>query len=469
MLTSAVCIYYLRPIISIPFLVPKDYNEGYYAQLALHAFGAGPLYPDRDSLIANGYPPLYFYLLAAAGSLVGDHIIAGRCLALLGLVISCLGVGAVVHLLTRSLAVAAFAGLFLAAFIGLNHPHYVAMNDPQWIAQALVVAGLLVFLTWGETTAGLAAVVILLLAAGLTKQTVAALPLAITVSLWAYRRRAAYVWLLLSASLAGLSLAALYGVYGPTFFLNLLFVESNREFSFAKIMAIARTLLWPFAPLVLGLVAYIALEPRGPVKLVLLAYAALAAAIGILFVGGSFVDWNHLYDLVIALVVTMALAIHRAGERLVGHWQTSPVSPVLALLASVGLLLPAPAQFAEARTARVSLAEREPRVAIDVAYLAAQSGPALCETMALCYWAKKPHEADILELRRKLLSGKMNEQQFRALIDSGHFSVLQFHSEGSSGRTKRLPPGANDYILKRYESRPNAMGGSFLLPQRRSN
>jgi hypothetical protein len=353
--------------------------------------------------------------------------------------------------------------------MGLNHPHYVAMNDPQWMAQALVVAGLLVFVRWGETTAGLVTVVILLLAAGLTKQTVAALPLAITACLWVYRRQAAYVWLLLSASFAALSLAALYWVYGRDFFLNLLFVESNREFSVAKITAISRTLMWPFAPLILGLAAFIVVEPRGPVKFVLLAYAAIAAIIGILFLGGSLVDWNHLYDLVIALVVTMALAIHRLGERLAGRWRAPAVSALLAFLASLGLLLPAPARLAEARAARVALAEREARVAMDVAYLAAQSGPVLCETMALCYWAKKPHEADILELRRKLLGGRMSEQQFRDLIDSGYFTLLQFHSGGSSGRTKRLPPDANDYILKKYESRANAMGGSFLSPRASSD
>jgi hypothetical protein len=132
---------------------------------------------------------------------------------------------------------------------------------------------------------------------------------------------------------------------------------------------------------------------------------------------------------------------------------------------SATLFVALPAKLAEAGSVVRELDRRQALVGKDIAYLAEQQGPVLCETMALCYWAGKPHEVDILILRRSLISGAMREVEFRALIDSGYFKVLQFHSGGSTGRSKRLPVAANDYVLQVYESHPNAMGGSFLTPR----
>jgi hypothetical protein len=141
------------------------------------------------------------------------------------------------------------------------------------------------------------------------------------------------------------------------------------------------------------------------------------------------------------------------------------VAAAVALVASAGLLWAIPSKLAEVRTWAQAVEARERKVAADIAYLAAVEGPVLCETIALCYWAGKPYEVDILILKRKLLSGAMSDGEFRRLIDGGYFKAIQFHSEGATGRTRRLPPSANDYILLRYESRANQMGGSFLTPR----
>lgn len=458
-------IFLFKPIISLPVLSPKDFNEGYHAYFSLSAFSPEGLYPSRSGLIANGYTPLFFYLAGALGAVLGDHIIAGRVMALLGFVVASIGIGLIVQSVTACRPVAVFSAIFFAGFMALHHPSYVAMNDPQWVAQAFVVSALYVFVRRGETTAGLLAVVLLVLAAGLTKQTVIALPLAITLYMVAIQRQQAVAWLLWSSAALMICLGGLYLVYGREFFTAVLLLDTDMEFSYSRILGNIRTLAKPLGILLASMIVFVALEPPGPRKMLLLAYAGLAAIVGFFLTGGAGVDWNHLYDLVIALVILMGLAIFRIGERLARKFPEHAAGAIAALIVSLSLIVAVPARFAEAKAAASDLEAREARVSKVVAVLAAQEGPVLCETMALCYWAGKPHDADILVLRRKLLSGAMSDEEFRRLIDSGHFRMLQFHSGGSGGRTKRLPQAANDYILQVYENRPNEMGGSLLTPR----
>jgi NAD(P)-dependent dehydrogenase (short-subunit alcohol dehydrogenase family) len=237
------------------------------------------------------------------------------------------------------------------------------------------------------------------------------------------------------------------------------------EFSLSRVLGNVASLGRPLVVLIVGAVLFAMLEPRGRAKWLLLAYAGFAALVGFLLTGGAGVDWNHLYDPVIALAIATGLAVHRLGQRLHGRLPARAISALVALAVALSLSAAVPGKLAEAAAASADLAAREERVSKVVAELAAQRGPVLCETMALCYWAGKPHQADILLLRRRLLSGEISESEFRRMIDAGHFSMMQFHSLGTTGRTKRLPEAANDYILQKYESRPNAMGGSLLTPR----
>jgi hypothetical protein len=200
LVAAMTAVFLYRPVMSLPVLSPKDFNEGYHAYFALNAFSVTGLYPSREGLIANGYTPLFFYLAGAVGSILGDHIIAGRAMALLGFAVTCAGVGLVVQHVAQDRWAALFTATFFAAFMALHHPSYIAMNDPQWMAQAFIVSALYLFLKRGESLAGLAVVVLLVLLAGLTKQTVIALPLAITACLLTLRRKRLAAWLLLSSA-----------------------------------------------------------------------------------------------------------------------------------------------------------------------------------------------------------------------------------------------------------------------------
>ena len=93
----------LGPVVSIPYLVPRDWNEGYYAILQMRVFGPGPLYPDADGFLVNAYTPLSFYVVAGLSSIIGDNIIAGRVIALLSYISVSAGIGLITYYLCRSM------------------------------------------------------------------------------------------------------------------------------------------------------------------------------------------------------------------------------------------------------------------------------------------------------------------------------------------------------------------------------
>ena len=58
-------------------------NEAWNAWHARIALQGGPLYPDRDDLFVNNYPPLSFYFVGLVSILTGDAIYTGRMISLI--------------------------------------------------------------------------------------------------------------------------------------------------------------------------------------------------------------------------------------------------------------------------------------------------------------------------------------------------------------------------------------------------
>jgi hypothetical protein len=466
LIALAVVVILMRPVVSISLQLPKDYNEGYYAYTAARVLGPGNLYPESGSLIANGYTPLFAYVTGIFGEILDDHLVAGRWIALASFLFVAVGVGAVVRLLSNNWAVSILAGLTFIGYIGLKHPSYIGMNDPQWLAQAFIIAALFVYLKTENQHRVSIPVVALLLAAGLTKQTSVALPIALAVHIIWHCRDTIPAWAGGAAVAILPSVAALYAFHGPDFLRGVLFNEAQREYSVPKVLDTALDFARFFVPLLVGFGLFLWLVPRSAAKHLLLAYVASSAAIGFALTGGQFVGWNHLYDLLIALTITAGLAIAALSERLASRVPKVLTSILCGILANLALLAAAPSALAKAGTVLSALADRQVLVAGTISRIATVDGPVFCETMALCYWAGKDLEIDILELRRRLMSGSMSKEEFERLLASGHFQLLQFHSDGASGRTRRLPSWANDLILNHYEPQANEMGGSFLIPRR---
>src|SRR6201986_1965978 len=78
-----------RDLMAITRHIALAPNEGWNAAHALRWLAGGPLYPAKDSLMINNYPPLSFYLVGGLTRLTHDAVIAGRLLAAVSFLAVC--------------------------------------------------------------------------------------------------------------------------------------------------------------------------------------------------------------------------------------------------------------------------------------------------------------------------------------------------------------------------------------------
>ncbi|MFS3134221.1 hypothetical protein ACLRDC_02425 [Gluconacetobacter sacchari] len=390
------------PVLTLPHHIPLNPNEGWNAYLATRAVAGDPtrpLYPPPGSMVFNNYPPLSFPLLGLAGRLTGDMIVTGRLVALLAM-LACAGlVAGCVRRMGGTTGAATQAGLLMALYASTSFRDYVAIDDPQWLAHAIMLAGLALLLPAGAgrlRPGRVASAALLIAAGGFVKHNLVALPLAVTIWLAWYDRRALAAWCGAGALalLAGFGLATT--LYGSAFPADLL--------HHARIMMPAGAIegIRKLAEL-LGLLLAAGLSWAGPapdararrMRAFVTLFLVLALATGLLQRIGDGVNYNAQFETLIAACLAVGLALSRIPGR-----------PGLAAgLSFLPLLALVPIQLAhEARDLR-ALPARTAQWQAAIAHLRATPGPAACETLALCYWAGKDETVDFFNLTQTLLAG----------------------------------------------------------------
>ena len=435
----------------MPAHASLNINEGWNAGHALRLFGGGELYPAPDALVANNYPPLSVLIVGAIGSLIGDHIVAGRLVSLC----SVAATGGAVWVVVRRLAgerewADASAALF-AGFVVTLLRKYLAMNDPQWLAQA-IVAWAMVLLTPERPGADLSvgrivAAAALTVAAGLVKHNIVALPVAFTLWLALVDRRALIIWLVSGITLAAGACAALFAIWGANAFADVL--APARSYSLLRMAAHGAPLLLFVLP---GLLASRPLRSawREDRRLLLpVLMLAFAIPIAILQRSGAGVDINATFETMVALSVAVPIACARRRERQ-GTWFGLAALPSLAL---VPVALVADVQELAGRDAAVR--HWQPFVA----RVAVARGPVACDDQALCYWAGKESALDFFATKQRLL--KRNLPNFQAALDHGAFTLIAMRSENGGWHENRLIPA----IRKRYRTIYVDDGYELLVPR----
>lgn len=373
--TLIVALLFAGRIWLIPARFSTDPNEGWNAVQAIRALGAGPLYPPPGGLTGNNYPPLSFYLIGCLGRLTGDAIVAGRMVAFAAV----LAVAGWIALLARRLGGggrAATALLFLGLGATLLRP-YLALDDPQWLAHALMTGGLwlVVPVRGGEapTIRRTMAAALAVVAGGLVKHNLVALPLAVTLWLTWRHPRAAIAWIGTGLIALALAAACCGRAYGRAFFVDLL--AADRHYSWARMWGQGWVLLAVAAPMLAAslppLLRIRAADRRIDLLLLLL---ATSLPLGLIQQSGQGVDVNADMEAVIALCLAGGVALARGDTAL-----------RLALLsAPLAWLLPQ-----ALRDERDEIANRATtQVGWDAieARIARTPGAVACAMPAFCYW-----------------------------------------------------------------------------------
>lgn len=403
--------------------VEVNYNEGWNAYRAAMVAGRIPLYgkPPQGFGTATAYPPLSFHLIGALGT-PNSFVTIGRWISL----ISLMAIGLLVALIVRhesgSLPAAIFSFLLYEIAMALMLPDRIGMNDPQLLAEALSVAGLYFYVRNPISSRFLCASALLFCLAGFTKQTLIAFPAAVAIDLLFRSRRAFITWVGTMVLCAGLLTALTFLIDGRYFFLHLM---SKRAYSYWIAWSQYHKYVLLFQSLLVIATAWSILVFRS--RRVFACAFVFSNALAFLLGGGAGVDMNIFFNALAATVIACGLAVSDISFA-VRDWRpsllNSPSALMLAVL-SISIMTFVPGQLRRDRKKMRTLPTLEKEFRSAVELVKARPGPALCESLLLCYEAGKPFEYEPNSARDQINIGGIKEDDVLQLLRVHHFQTVQ--------------------------------------------
>ena len=465
-----------EPVSGLFRYVPRDYNEGWNAYWSQVVLAGGQLYPPADSAIANNYPPLFFYVVAPLGRLMGDQIFAGRLIDVLSLFAMAVNVYAWLTITRSPRIVGAFGALLLLAAFVRYSPEYSVMDDPQLLAHATMLTASTLLWRADFSRRALIGAVVLMILAGLIKHLLLALPIATTLWIAAYRRDRLASWILAGGVGIAVALTVLYLAYGPPFFQGLM---SGRTYSRYLAISRSRHALVNFLPVIaMAVPALWSLAPSCPWPglrrrtVFVLMYFLVASLIGCAAAGGASIDRNVFFDVLIAACLGAALGLQslsliaqKAGV------QQSRRTPALVALVLAGFLafqalLRLPADIATIR----ALPSNEGQALSDVRLIRELGhGAVACETLALCYWAGSPFRVDFFNYGQKLALHRLPPSSCEHVFAESDLRLIQTEPSARSAELSgSLPADCNRIIRDHFVAVRTSFDGLFLLRKSRA-
>ncbi len=432
--------------------VPFDPNEGWNAYFAQMAMTRGTPYPAEGGLLVNNYPPLSFYLVGEWGKLVGDDVIAGRTVSLLAMIVVALGIGDAARRMGCNKMQSAFAGLLFVASIFLTSD-YAGMNDPQLLGHAIAVWGLVVVLRAPRTPRALVLAALIFTLAFFVKHNLILLPVSLSAWLLLIDRRHATTFIASGAIFLLIGAGVFREIFGTSFFHQ---IASARTYDLHNIRAVAQTwIIWAIVPIGAALLL-LTIARRDKLAVLAMIYASVSVLGGLLFLCGSGVDANALFDASIALSICSALLLDRLENNL---WSAGAaaacVLPLLLLLRTVE------GDWTSSGYWLRPMAENRIAVAGEISLLKRSREPALCEMLALCYWAGKSPQVDVFNTDQRIRTGALRSDGLVHLIAERRYSIIQLESL----HPFPLPTAIERAVLQNYRIVRTDDERVFLVPR----
>jgi hypothetical protein len=441
----------------VPLRIVVNYNEGWNAYHTADLMAGRPLYPDPAGVYLNNYPPLSFYIVAAATRAVGDPLIAGRVVSLLAFVALTALLAGTAIVLGCGATEALFAAAVFALDLLLHTDYYVGADDPQLLALAVSAAAIAVVLPAPRTSARLALAATLLVAAVFIKHNLFA-PIATAAWLLIVDRRSGWRLIGCTAALAAAAAGVSLLLFGRGFATGIMM---PRLFTGGKLQSMAAVWLprWTVFLIAGGALAR---RLRGDERaLFAILYAAVATAGGIVLLGGAGVYWNAMIEAQWALCLTAAVVLDRLKAARAAVRRTVTAAYALAPAVSLALLVTvqwlSPRFWLDPRWHEAATAARE------IEFLRQHAGAALCEDLTLCFFAGKTAEADYFALSQLVIRDPARARPVARRIEDRAYSVVLLD----------LPPGGRDVgaevtraLGAAYRTDHVSQWGMFLVPRR---
>jgi hypothetical protein len=410
------CFYGAWPIWRALFPLEIDLKEPWNAYHSDAVLGHGALYPELTRLVANNYPPLWYYLTGAFACFGFDVILIGRLLSLVAAAALSATIMLCIRCFKAGWPAAILGGSFFLGLLLRYADWYVGMNDPNLPALAIMMIGLLWFLRLGPRQ-GAEGPFVVMVVAGFFKHSLLATS-ATALYLLARRNH----WLAMRAIVvAGFVAAAgifvFTAVYGRSFLEQMFFYP--REVLFERAWdSLGR--LGSAMPALLVWSIWAWHDRKSEAVCFTAMFLAFAFAAYLLQKLGAGTDVNAQFEFNVALAIGVGLAFDRI-EIVPIFWglgiearRFAVLSLLsLSLLAAPGLepyfLLLSPAYRAQfSRNVEVMRSE--------VQRIAAIPGAVWCSIDTVCRAAGKPFTIDVFFVGQKGATGHFAPGQFNAEI-----------------------------------------------------
>jgi hypothetical protein len=416
----------------ITFVFERNYNEGwnvYNAQRLLHH----KLIYDDNYWRVNNYPIGSFIIIAGVNFLTHDLLLSGRIVALTSF--AAIGVLAAIAVwrFGGQRIDAVFAGGCALGFCYLMAPAWIVVDDPQTLGEAVMLGGLVSYISRPPHRRSLLRTAFLVVLGSFIKHNLVAIPLAITIDLAISSPRRLLQWLAWCAGLTVGSLTLTQLVAGGSYIEHLL---SPRTFTWYGVryhlMKYLRLFKFPLIALVLFARPVFSGE-----RIVLAAWGAISLVSAAILSGFEGTSYNMFQDAAVFLGIAAGVMLYELRKRLVINWDAH------GRLARVGLGV-LPLLLAQPILARSPQAvdrlyhigalfefDRQTEQAFfdDARYISEKVGPAICESLLLCYTAGQPFALDPFNSRQYILAGRLDQGELIRRIAAREFAVIQVRAD----------------------------------------
>jgi hypothetical protein len=406
--------------------VEVNYNEGWNAYRAAMVASGTPLYgaPPHGFGTATAYPPLSFHLVGLLGT-ASTFTVIGRLVSLFALLMAGVFVGLIVRHGGGSRQIAVFSFLLYELGIVLLRSDRVGMYDPQLLGEALSIAGLYFYFRNPVSNRLLCVSALLFCLAGFTKHNLIVFPAAVAIDLLLRSRRAFVTWAGAMVLTAGLLTAMTFLIDGRYFPLHLLGGGGKRTYSYMIAWSQFYHYAEKFQSLLVVGTAWTICSFR---KRTVFAIAfVLSHLLGFLLAGGYGVDLNIFFNAFAATAITCGLALSEITLMLAASRPSgfNATAPLMFALFFISIMIFVPGDLRRDRANFRALPVQEKEFASAVEFLKTRPGPALCESLLLCYEAGKPFEYEPFSVRDQINTGRIREDDVLQLLRTNHFQTVQ--------------------------------------------
>ena len=419
-------------LLSISFTFERNYNEGWNVYNTQRLIDHELIY-DSDYWRVNNYPIFSFLAVAGVNFVVYNLLLSGRIIALVSFLVVGVLTAAAIRRFGGDRTDAVFGGGCALGFCYLVAPGWVVVDDPQTLAEAMMLGGLVSYISRPPDRVSLLRTAVLVTLGGFVKHNVVAIPLAITVDIAIRAPRRLPFWLGCCAGLGASCIGLTHLVAGGTFIDHLL---SPRVFSWPgaryHLMKYLRLDEFPLAVILLFARAIFSRDRH-----ILAAYGIISISAAAIFSGFEGTSYNMFQDASVFLAIAAGVTLHELRKRVIleasAHERLAKVAVAFApVLLAQPILARSPQAFAQIHHAGGLLEidrRAEQSFLAEAEYISEKHGPAICESLLLCYRAGQPFTLDPFNSRQFILSGRLDQNELIRRVAAKEFAVVQLRAD----------------------------------------